>query len=448
MNNIISISLIQQLNTLHLLRDSVNLSSDDGSGDMLMKAIESDIVRKITEARSSEKRAGEISREAAMHIDNKGRTFFQTRARGKQVKRSDYTDFLIELCKIYFPEENISLNSLRKGSNAYSIRVIGDKWISSFQIDDTVRGKTFGNYRILKGKYDKFIKDSDFAQKDIRKVQNNDLYAFYKGLCEDKALSETVFNSIVTVLSYIFNEAVLMNVAVPANPIAVKNACKKKRELSFNRTILQSKRNTKIWSHEERDRIIAECQRRDDEYSRMIEVKFATLMRGGELSALKRDVIDFENGTIDICRSIVLQKVDGVEKSVCVNHTKCKSEDDEDHTRLILFDVNGRIGMILKDQCDKRSDGEYLFATTYGEPISCKYLSDALRDICSSAKVPYYSPHKTRFYGISVLREQGVPEETIMTYTGQRTREMVSHYDKSRQFGAYRDDDKIKELLA
>ena len=441
-------SLFQQLNILYSLRDSVNLCNDDGSRYMLMKNIESDIINRITEARSCEKRAGEISRENSQHIDNKGRVFYQTRAKGKQIKRSDYVDFLTELCKIYFPEENINLNSLKKENNSHSIRNYGDKWLRSFQIDDSVRGKTYGNYRILKGKYDKYIKNSDFAQKDIRKVQNTDLYTFYKGLCKDKNLSETVFNTIVTVLSYIFNEAVLVNETVPADPIAVKNACKKKKELSFSRTILQSKKSTKIWSHEEHDRIIEECQRRDDEYSRMIEVKFATLTRGGELSALKKDVIDFDNGTIDICRSIVLQKIDGVEKSVCVNHTKCKSEDDEDHTRLVPFDVNGRIGKILKDQFDKHPDSEYLFETTYGEPVSCKYLSDAFRDICSSAKVPYYSLHKTRFYGISVLREQGIPEEVIMTYTGQRTREMISHYDKSRQFGSYRDDENIMKLLA
>ncbi len=41
-----------------------------------------------------------------------------------------------------------------------------------------------------------------------------------------------------------------------------------------------------------------------------------------------------------------------------------------------------------------------------------------------------------------------IAEETIMTYTGQRTREMVHHYDKSRQFGAHRDDEKIRKLLA
>lgn len=449
MGKIISINSIKtQLYSLKFLRDSDNLTTDDGSKIEFMKNIESDIVRRIMRERSNEKRAGDISRKATQHIDNKGRVFFQTRAKGRQIKRSDYIDLLIELCKVYFPDENINLNSLKKRVNTYSIRAIGDRWIRSFQIDDSIRGQTFGNYRILKGKYDKFIRNSDFAEQDIRKVQNTDLYAFYKDLCMAKSLSETVFNSIVTVLSYIFNEAVLMGVSISANPMAVKNACKKKRVLTFNRTILQSKKDTKIWTHEEHDRIIAECRRRDDEYSRMIEVKFATLTRGGELSALKKDVVDFQNGLIDICRSIVLQKVDGVEKSVCVNHTKCKSEDDEDHTRLIPFDVNGRIGRILKEQCDKRSDDEYLFSTTYGEPVSCKYLSDALRDICRSANVPYYPPHRTRFYGISVLREQGVPEETIMTYTGQRTREMVNHYDRSRQFGAHRDDEKIRRLLA
>ncbi len=440
--------IISQLNFLYTLRDSVNLEVDDGSRHMLMKNIESDIIYRITQARCDEKRAGDISRETTQHIDNKGRTFYQTRAKGKQIKRSDYVDFLTELCKVYFPDESINLNTLRKGSSTHSVRTFGDNWLRSFQVDDTVRGKTYGNYRILKGKYEKYIKDSDFAQKDIRKVQNTDLYVFYRKLCQDKVLSETVFNTIVTVLSYIFNEAVLMDINVHADPIAVKNACKKKKELAYSRTILQSRKDTKIWSHEEHDRIIEECQRRDDEYSRMIEVKFATLTRGGELSALKKDVIDFENGTIDICRSIVVQKVDGIEKPVCVNHTKCKSEDDEDHTRLVPFDVNGRIGQILREQCDKHPASDLLFTTTYGEPVSCKYLSNAFRDICSSADVPYYSLHKTRFYGISVLREQGVPEEVIMTYTGQRTREMVSHYDKSRQFGAYRDDETIKKILA
>lgn len=448
MDNTTGKTLNSQLNTLYLLRDSVNLSNDGGSINMLMKNIESDIISRITEARRCEKRSGSINRESVQHIDKKGRVFYQTRAKGKQIKRSDYVDFLTELCKVYFPDENINLNTLRNVSSEHSIRSFGDKWLQSFQIDDTVRGKTFGNYHVLKGKYDKYVKNSDFARKDIKKVHNADLRAFYIDLCNDKAISETVFNSIVTVLSYIFNEAVLMNISVIANPIAVKNACKKKRELQFSRTILQSKKATRIWSKDEHDKIIAECQKRDDEFSRMIEVKFATLTRGGELSALKKDVIDFENGTIDICRSIVLQRINGIEKAVCVNHTKCKSEDDEDHTRLIPFDLSGRIGQILKDQCDKHPNSEYLFTTSYGEPVSCKYLSDTLRDICSSVGVPYYSLHKTRFYGISILREQGVSEDVIMTYTGQLTREMVHHYDKARQFGAYRDDEKIKKLLA
>ncbi len=446
MGDIINNSL--QLNTLFMIWDSVIINNDDGSRYMIMANIESEIIRKITGARSSEKRAGDISRDSVKHIDNRGRIFYQTRAKGQQVKRSDYVDFLAELCKIYFPDEVINLNKSRISENSFTIRAIGDKWIKSFKVDDSVRGKTFGNFRILKGKYEKYIKYSDFAQKDIRKIQNADLVVFYKELCANKTISETVFNTIVTVLEYIFTEAVLMNINVMASPMAIKRACKKKRLLSFSRTILQSKRDTKIWTHEEHDRIIAECRRRDDEYSRMIEVKFATLMRGGEIAALKKDMIDFQNGTIDVCRSIVLQEINGIQKSVMVEHTKGKAVEDEDHTRLIPFDIKGRIGEILRDQCNKHSEGEYLFSTVYGEPISSKYLSDALKEICTAAGVPYYPPHKTRFYGISVLREQGIPEETIMTYTGQRTREMVSHYDKSRQFGSYRDDEKIKELLA
>lgn len=443
-----SISIIEKLNSLKRLRDSAILENDDGSIYVLMRSLESDIIQKIRDVRSSEKRAGDIFRDSVKHIDNKGRIFYQTRAKGKQIKRSDYVDFLVELCKIYFPDENINLNSLRKSDNSFTIRAIGDRWIKSFKVDDSEKGKTFGNYRILKGKYEKFVKNSEFAQKDIRKIQNSDLYNYYRELCKEKAISETVFNTIVTVLEYIFDEAVLMNINVATSPMSVKRACKKKRVLSFSRTILQSRKDTKIWTHEEHDRIIAECQRRDDEYSRMIEVKFATLMRGGEISALKKDAIDFQNGKIDVFRSIVLQEIDGVKKSVCVDHTKCNFEKDEDHTRLIPYDVGGRIGKILKEQCDKHPDSEFIFTSANGEPISSQSLSDALRKICASAGVPYYSPHKTRFYGISVLREQGIPEETIMTYTGQRTREMVSHYDKSRQFGNYRDDEKIKELLA
>ena len=56
-----------------MLRNSDSLNYDDGSRYMLMANIESDLIKMITEARSSEKRAGDISRDSVKHIDNKGR---------------------------------------------------------------------------------------------------------------------------------------------------------------------------------------------------------------------------------------------------------------------------------------------------------------------------------------------------------------------------------------
>ena len=437
--------------SLLALADNNIMNLDDGSRLRALEKSQKDIIEVISKIRESEPRAGAIDKDTVKHLDKRGYTFYQVRARGKQIKCADYNDFLIELCKVYFPDKDISIREKRQNRSFIpTVRNIGDAWIMEFEkkIDNNVKGLTYGNFHALRGKYNKFIKNSSFASKDIRKITNHDCLLFYQSLTPvDEAgnplTSESVFDGICTCLNYIFSEAILKNYTV-IDVIAVKRAAKATKRIS-----VKPKEPTKIWTWEEWNKIKEECQRRDTEKSRLIEIKGSTFTRSGEAVAFTPDIIDFDEGLIDIFRSMQLQICDdGEARPVLVNHTKGKRVIDETHERLVPFDVNGRIGQILKEQVEKHPDG-FLFQNSSGRPFSEKQLCEELQSICKAAGVPYYRPHATRFLGVSILKKYaGMKNDEIKKITGHEHEDMPNYYDKSEELERIIPQSRRKQIIA
>ena len=76
--------------SLLALADNNIMNLDDGSRLRALEKSQKDIIEVISKIRESEPRAGAIDKDTVKHLDKRGYTFYQVRARGKQIKCADY----------------------------------------------------------------------------------------------------------------------------------------------------------------------------------------------------------------------------------------------------------------------------------------------------------------------------------------------------------------------
>lgn len=88
----------------------------------------------------------------------------------------------------------------------------------------------------------------------------------------------------------------------------------------------ESDNSEKIYSDEEREKILEVCKVKDDVYSRCISLMFCLCVRIGEIKALKWSDVDFDNKRVYIHRSMVQTEVNGVYRERCVDRTKFRAK--------------------------------------------------------------------------------------------------------------------------
>ena len=82
-----------------------------------------------------------------------------------------------------------------------------------------------------------------------------------------------------------------------------------------------------------------------------------------------------------------------------------------------------------------------------------KELYDLIRSksnapiICNTVGVTYRATHKLRFWCVSAMYENNIPESVIMKYAGHKDVNTTRHYNRSRLFLS-ENDDEVRSLFA
>lgn len=421
------------LNTLYALSDSVNMVSDNAPIINLMDVKEKEIIRLINIERSSEKRALPISEENTRRYYKDGNVYYKACAKGHQVKRSDFINFLTELCKIYFPLEDITIVTGRK-RNLPTVKSVGERYINDIRYMAENEEITWGTYRHKLSKWNQYIKNSRFAGLAIEKVTYPDIKNYYREITKGRAIKRENLRAIKTVVKGIFDFALNdlgLNVVDPGRVDTKSLKC----EVSKPET---------VYLTEERDLIIAECLKRNDIYSRFFILMFCIPVRIGEIMGLMWDCVDFENKRIMIKREIIRTRENGKGCFRLVEHTKCRTEETQTEERSIPVDDS-----ILKILDSVRRDfpsDDLVFKTPKGNPLYPSHIYEHLREICDSTRVKYRATHKMRFWCVSAMYEGNIPEHVIMKYAGHKDVNTTRHYNRSRLFGS-NSDDEIRNIM-
>ncbi len=421
------------LNTLYVLSQSANMVTDNAPIIELIKLKIKEVIKLINNERSTEKRALPISEESTRRYYKNGHTYYKVCARGQQVKRSDFIDFLTELCKIYFPLEEICIETGKK-QIAPTVLSVGKKYIEYVEFLASNEEISWGTYSHKLSKWNKYIKDSDFSKIPIEKVTYPDIKNYYRSVTSGRAIARENLRGIKTVINGIFNYALNdlgFNVVDPTRVDTNDLKCK------------VSKRQS-VYLPDERDLIINECLKGTDIYSKLFILMFCMPVRIGEMMGLMWDCVDLDSNRITIKREIVRTRKNNKECYELVEHTKCRTEETQDEERCIP--VHASITEMLRQVKQVFPSETYVFVSSVGNHLYSSHIYDHLRDICHSVGVDYKATHKMRFWAVSTMYEGNIPENVIMKYAGHKDVNTTRHYNRSRFFSSDSDDE-VRNLM-
>lgn len=433
-NPVVQQPLVRELlNTLSALSQSANMVLDNAPIIKQMDLTQNEIIRHINKERRGEKRALPISEATTKHYYKDGHVYYKVYAKGRQIKRSNFTDFLVELCKLYFPGENISIIT-GKRRNIPTVLSVGTKYIEYVQQMADNEEISWGTCSHKQSKWNTYIKGSDFASRPIEQVTYPDIKNFYRSVTAGRAIKRENLRGIKTVINGIFDYALNdlgLDVVDP-------------RRVDTNSLKCEVSKKQSVYLTEERDLIIDECLKRNDIYSKFFILMFCMPVRIGEVMGLMWDCVDFDNNRILIKREIIRTRVHGKERFILVDHTKCRTEETQGEDRNIPVD-SSIMEMLKEIKADFPSE-RYVFVNGAENHLYPNKIYDHLRGLCQAVGVKYRATHKMRFWAVSAMYEANIPENVIMKYAGHKDVNTTRHYNRSRLFTTDSDDE-VRNLM-
>ncbi len=325
-----------------------------------------------------------------------------------QIIKRTRLDLLIALYEYYYHD---SPQSNRK---APTIKNIYPKWMEHFEklVEQGHRG--VGSIRHYKSDYRKFLEGSDIEKVDMRTLKHSDIKNFYSQIAAGEAITRQTLNNAKTLINQIFDFARDRDIPViNTHDIKTMDLCCKETD------------NTdKVYSDEERDAVLEACKSGNDVYARCIGLMFCLCVRIGEIKALKWSDVDFENKRVFVHRSMVQSKENSVYSDKCVDRTKGKKKKCnrfEQLSELAIF--------FLKQQRTETAFNEYVFMTN-GHPLTTNMINKKLKKLCAKAGVEYLSSHKIRFWAVTAMYNQNLPDYVIQYTAGHANPATTQHYKR------------------
>lgn len=331
------------------------------------------------------------------------------KTKNPQIAKKTKLELLEALYEFYF------------GKTLLSVESIFDQWIEEYKQDAELGHRSILTYERYKSDWVRFYSGSTLAAMHIADVKVSTIKKHYKLITANGAISRKTLNNAKTILNHVFDYAV-------DNDYVASNAAR-----SVNTRDLHCKdvnNELKVYTDEERNKIIAQAEIEDDVFARAIILMFCSCTRIGEIRALNWEDVDFENKTMYIHREIVRRKdAEGHEIYVCVNHTKSGLKEGNRTQPL-----SDKAIAVLKAQRRTNPFGEYVFLYK-DAPLVSNTINHHLLRICERAGVEYMSSHKIRFWSVTNMYANGMQQADIQRMAGHADPATTDHYKRVSRLG-------------
>ena len=250
----------------------------------------------------------------------------------------------------------------------------------------------------------KRLKNYSFFTLPVRKVSKDMLKDF---LTTQKILSESIIKKNVQMVRRAFAKAHADNLIIE-NPFLID------KELKTPKSIIPVK-EVEAFSVDDQKKLVQELMKDNVAQKVPILLSLYTMMRAGEILALKKTDIDLKNKIIKVRRTIT-RGIDG--KGKIGNRTKTYTS-SRDVT--ISPDVEILINMALDEYIENPE--QLLFCNKNGKPYSTQALNSCFKRFCLKHNIDKgynVNFHQLRHTGITRLIEVGTPVEIVQKKAGHK----------------------------
>ena len=296
-----------------------------------------------------------------------------------------------------------------------------EKWMNVYKYD-SIRNNTRQYYNLVYRKHislylgNFYLKDITYLKvRELIKILDKQGYQF-ETKNKVKILLVDMFNKAV------FDEFLRRN---PAKGISIKR---------------DKEKETRVLSLEEQIDFFDCCK--GTFYDNFFNVAVLTGMRIGEIAALRKEDIDFDNKIIHVNRTLVYQKYEGDDKKVF------HFELPKTKTSLRAIPMNKQCEIYLKKQymqknivknkapAEKKVEKQFedlLFTTKYNTPINSQIICDAIKKVINeinlmrdiTEEILPFSCHCFRHTFATRCFEAGIQPKTVQDYLGHATLQMT-----------------------
>lgn len=242
--------------------------------------------------------------------------------------------------------------------------------------------------------WNRFLKDSELAQKPICSITTKDYLHFF----EEITLSRTLTNKAVTNLKSLLNKIYgycIREELVEQNPLVSIDFSE------FDYFVPDNSR--KVYSVEDRDHLLEYLYNIKEPYSLAIQLAFQITCRIGELEALCWEDIDFDARTISISKQATRESLlnDDLSFSAHTMEIVPRTKGNSSSGKRVL-PMTPEAERILQSAKEINPDGQFVFMP-YGRIMLNDTFNEYLRKYCEAIGIPYLSSHKIRFTSCSLL---------------------------------------------
>lgn len=342
--------------------------------------------------------------------DGKWRTYLISndgkRVLKKRSSQKDIEDVVVEYYK--------SIEEERKKD--YRFSALWESWKKN-QISYGISNNTLTKYA---SDYKRFFCNTDFACKDIRTINEEDITAFVIQSIKKLKLQERTGKTLMSYISGVFKHARIMRV-INENPCDYVET--RRFSKFYNRSVSDEEKRTVC--QKDMDLLLEQLhisQRKKPEYipSYAVELAIYTGMRIGELVALKWDDIREDQGIIVICRS---EKHDRITGKYEIEATKTGKQRQ--------FPLSEKISDLLhrvkKVEIQHGLIGDFVFQNENGK-LHDSSVAHCIRYKCKQAGIPEKSIHALRRTLNSKLRCAGVSTVIASSLLGHTEEVNANNY--------------------
>lgn len=339
--------------------------------------------------------------------------------RGK--RHSIYAKTLDELREKEIDVLRDALDGIRVDKNNITINDLYNRWV---QLKKGLKQNTFQNYKYL---YRQFV-EQDFGKTRIVDLKRTDVRAFYNYLADEQHLKTSTIDSLHTVLHQVL-ELGVEDDYLRYNPS--DNALKELKKAHNH----DSERKRALTISEQN--LFEEYLSRENRFANIFIVMLWSGLRVGEITGLRWEDIDLEEGTIDVNHTLVYFDKGGSERcGFAINTPKTKAGE-----RTIPMLPKVKEAFIREREyqkelglsCNAVVDGytNFIFINRFGNVQHQGTLNKALRRIirdCNyevldkgdmdATTLPRFSNHTLRHSFTTRLCEAGVHIKVIQALLG------------------------------